>query len=398
MTTVPVGLLDVFREEADERLGEISECLLAIEAGNPPADAIDTLFRQAHSLKGAASMVGFNEAAAIAHAIEDVLEPARAEGALAPELVDSLLRATDDLRRAVSKQPAAAPTSGDTSDPTNGGASIPTNGGTSVPPNGGASASPAGPTSSTSEPSASAPAPTSRPSSSVRLATEKVDRMLDTVGEAVIQHRRLEHLIGPREIEDDEDLKEEIDREERLLGELQDAALEMRMVPLSFITGRFPRAVRDLALSEGKEVDLQISGVDTQLDRVLLDGLADAITHLLRNAIAHGIEPPEARERAGKSRVARLTLHAEPRGDLVAIEVGDDGRGVSAELSDEAARRGSLVDVLAKAGFSTATTSPHSRDAVSDSTRSSATASRSEAGSRWRVRPVRACARRFCSR
>jgi two-component system chemotaxis sensor kinase CheA len=178
--------------------------------------------------------------------------------------------------------------------------------------------------------------------------------MLDAVGEAVIQHRRVEHLLGPREAHADERLEEEIDREERLLEELQDAVLDMRTLPLSSITGRFPRAVRDLAVGEGKDVRLHISGDETQLDRVLLDGLSDAITHLLRNAIAHGIEDPDVRERTGKPRVARLTLHAEQRGDRVAIELIDDGRGVSPELHDEAQRTGSLVGVLAEAGFSTA--------------------------------------------
>jgi two-component system, chemotaxis family, sensor kinase CheA len=323
MTAVAGQLLEVFREEAHERLGEIVACLLSVEAGNPPPDAIDLLFRHAHTLKGGASMVGFTEASAIAHAIEDVLEPARAKGALAPELVESLLRATDDFRLAVSDEPGPAHE--------NGAASVATNGAASA-----------------------APQRQARPSSSVRLATQKVDRLLDAAGEAVIQHHRLEHVIGAREVEADQRLQEEIDHEGRLLGELQDAALQMRMLPLSSITGRFSRAVRDLARAEGKEVELRISGAETQMDRALLDGLTDPITHLLRNAIAHGIEEPEARERAGKPRLGRLTLHAEARGDQVAIEIADDGRGVSTELSDEALHRGSLVDVLAEAGFSTA--------------------------------------------
>jgi two-component system chemotaxis sensor kinase CheA len=300
--------MTVFREEAEERLGEIANCLLAVEAGQPPPDAIDLLFRHAHSLKGAASMVGLEQASEIANSIEDVLAPAREEGELAPELVDSLLQATDALRQAVNGELSPSPTA----------------------------------------------TPASRPDSSVRVATEKVDRMLDAVGEAVIQRRRVEHLVGPHEVHSDERLEEEIDREQRLLDELQEAVLDMRTLPLSSITGRFPRAVRDLALNEGKEVRLDIAGVETQLDRVLLDGLADAITHLLRNAIAHGIEDPDTRERAGKPRVARLTLHAEPRGDRVAIEVADDGRGVSASLYEQAQRSGSLVGVLAEAGFSTA--------------------------------------------
>jgi two-component system, chemotaxis family, sensor kinase CheA len=323
MIAVPTQLIDVFREEASERIGEIAACLLSVEAGSPPPDAVDLLFRHAHSLKGGASMVGFTEASKIAHAIEDVLEPARTQGALAPELVEVLLRATDDLRRAVNADPPAPEA----------------NTGASRPPNG-------------DQPEVPPPVP--RATTSVRLATDKVDRMLDAVGEVVIQQRRLEHLIGPQKIAADERLKEGVDREERLLSELQDAALEMRMLPLSSITSRFPRVVRDLAVAEAKEVELHITGAETQVDRVLLEGLADAINHLLRNAIAHGVETPEARERAGKPRVARVTLHAEPRGDQVAIEVTDDGRGISTELSVEAARRGSLVDVLAEAGFSTA--------------------------------------------
>jgi two-component system chemotaxis sensor kinase CheA len=126
------------------------------------------------------------------------------------------------------------------------------------------------------------------------------------------------------------------------------------MVPLSSITSPLPRAVRDLAATEGKQVDLLITGAETQLDRVLLDGMSEAITHLLRNAVAHGIELPDVRERAGKPRRGELELHAEPRGGQVAIEVRDDGGGVAVEALTEGARRGSLVDVLAEPGFSTA--------------------------------------------
>ncbi len=339
MSAVSAQLLTVFREEAEERLGQISDCLLAVEAGHPPPNAIDLLFRHAHSLKGGAGMVGFGEASAIAHRIEDVLEPARTEGKLAPELVDSLLRATDDLRQAVIGEPGPAQAPPPTPPPATAPAPAPAATRTPVPQ---------------PESPAATPERASRLGPSVRVATVKVDRMLDAVGEAVIQHRRVEHLLGPRETHADERLEEEIDREERLLSELQDAVLEMRTLPLSSITGRFPRAVRDLALAEGKEVELSISGVETQLDRVLLDGLSDAVIHLLRNAIAHGIEAPEARARAGKPRVAEIVLHAEPRGDRVAIEVTDDGRGVSPELHAAAQLGGSLAGVLAEAGFSTA--------------------------------------------
>ena len=128
----------------------------------------------------------------------------------------------------------------------------------------------------------------------------------------------------------------------------------MRTVPLSSITGALPRAVRDLAAVESKQARLEITGAETQLDRVLLDGMSDAIVHLLRNAVAHGVEPPAERQQAGKPACGTIQLHAEPRGELIAIEVLDDGRGVDAQALAEAARRGSLVEVLTEPGFSTA--------------------------------------------
>ena len=189
---------------------------------------------------------------------------------------------------------------------------------------------------------------------SIRVAAHKVDRMLDAVSETVLHHRRLEHMLDDAPRRPDEAIEQEVDSGERLLDELQETVLELRMVPLSSITSSLPRAVRDLAAAEGKQVDLVITGAETQLDRVLLDGMSEAINHLLRNAVAHGIELPDVRERAGKPRRGVLELHAEPRGGQVAIEVRDDGGGVAADALAEGARRGSLVDVLAEAGFSTA--------------------------------------------
>ena len=92
-------------------------------------------------------------------------------------------------------------------------------------------------------------------------------------------------------------LGEELDTGERLLDELQDAVIEMRTLPLTSITGRFPRAVRDLAAAEASRWSSSIRGAETQLDRVILDGISETIAHLLSNAVAHGIEPPEERER-----------------------------------------------------------------------------------------------------
>ena len=327
-------LVQIFREEAAAHLDGIVASLLAVEAGEASGEVTDTLFRHAHSIKGSAGMVGLADAGAVANAIEDVLESARQTGSLAPRLVEPLLHATDTLRRAVAGERGVAPAAVATL-----AAETAANG--SPPQN--------------KTPEQSAPPPARDvPIRSIRVGAQKVDRLLDAVSETVLHHRRLEHMLDDAPLQAGAAIEQEVDRGERLLEELQETVLELRMVPLSSITGPLPRAVRDLTGAEGKQVDLQITGAETQLDRVLLDGMSEAIAHLLRNAVAHGIELPDARERAGKPRRGALELHAEPRGGQVAIMVRDDGRGVSAEAIAEGARRGSLADVLAEAGFSTA--------------------------------------------
>jgi two-component system chemotaxis sensor kinase CheA len=374
---VPVELVQIFREEAVENLDGMVACLLAVEAGQASGETTDALFRHAHSIKGSAGMVGLREAGAIANAIEDVLARARDAGALSQALVEPLLAATDALRRAVAGERGVAPaavealaanTRGD-GEPAPEGETVAANGS----PTGAGSVADEKPTAENGSALDSAPANRSQAEQraverhaevgetqkdmadpTIRVATHKVDRMLDAVGETVLHHRRLEHMLGGAGWQAGEVVEREVDRGERLLDELQTTVLDLRMVPLSSITGQLPRAVRDLALAEGKQVDLEITGADTQLDRVLLDGMSEAIVHLLRNAVAHGIESPEARERTGKPRRGALELHAEPRGGQIAIQVRDDGGGVAAAALAEGERRGSLVDALAEPGFSTA--------------------------------------------
>jgi two-component system chemotaxis sensor kinase CheA len=286
-------------------------------------------------------MVGWKEASTIAHAMEDRLSECRDQGAFPSELADPMLRAMDALRRTIAGETGQA-------------ASVIEELGDGAPATDGPAAPPkaeAGTTEAAPHENGPPSAPESR---SIRVASEKVDRMLDAVGETVLHHRRLDHLLGEQVDVDDEVADEELDVGERLLGELQESVIGMRTLPLSSITAPFPRAVRDLATAEGKEVGLVITGAETQLDRVILEGISEMITHLLRNSVAHGIEDPDEREKAGKPREGTVELRAEQRGDLVSIEVADDGRGVSPELLAQGERAGSLADVLGAAGFSTA--------------------------------------------
>ena len=342
-------------------------CLIAVEAGQASGETTDALFRHAHSIKGSAGMVGLQEAGAIANAIEDVLQRARETGALSPSLTEPLLHATDALRRAIAGErgiAAAAVEALVAGTPGNGTPLSTARRGQAAHERRMATPAEKRHTGGerdirSTEPvehhkvALDTPRDMTRPRS-IRVAANKVDRMLDAVSETVLHHRRLEHMLDGAPRRPDEAIEQEVDSGERLLDELQETVLELRMVPLSSITSSLPRAVRDLAAAEGKQVDLVITGAETQLDRVLLDGMSEAINHLLRNAVAHGIELPDVRERAGKPRRGALELHAEPRGGQVAIEVRDDGGGVAADALAEGARRGSLVDVLAEAGFSTA--------------------------------------------
>jgi two-component system chemotaxis sensor kinase CheA len=324
--------IEIFRDEARGRLDRIVETLLAVEAGRPPADAVDLLFRELHTIKGAAGMVGLEEIQALAHAMEDVLERTRAEGEFPSRLVDVLLRAADALRRHVdgTGEPVEALV-----------AEI--------------AASLAGAEPSRGETRAAPTAVIERPGRrSIRVAPEKIDALLDLVGETVLHRRRLEHAIGKDTLRAEQSVSDELDAGGHLLDGLKDAAIGMRTLPLSSIVGSLPRAVRDLGVETGKEVSLAIEGAETELDRTILESLSDLLVHLIRNAVAHGIEPADERERRGKPACGQLKLSAEQRGGIVEVVLSDDGRGVSPAALEEARHTGSLAAVLARPGYSTA--------------------------------------------
>jgi two-component system, chemotaxis family, sensor kinase CheA len=333
VTEVEAEFIAIFRDEAGERLDRIVDTLLALEAGRATDDAVDSLFRETHTIKGAAGMVGMDEIHELAHAMEDVLASSRESGSFRPELTEPLLHAADALRQhldgnrvpvvAIVEELAAGRRESTT-------------------------AAPAPPASTALTP----PARAER--RSIRVPPEKIDAVLDLVGETVLHRRRLEHALSDHSGPAQRLVSDELDVGERLLDGLKDAAVGMRTLPLSSITGPLPRAIRDLAMEEGKEVELIVHGADTELDRAILEGLSDLLVHILRNAVAHGIEPPEERQLRGKPARGRVEVRAEQRGGIVEIVIADDGRGVPEATLEAARRAGSLADVLAQAGFSTA--------------------------------------------
>ena len=187
----------------------------------------------------------------------------------------------------------------------------------------------------------------------MRVPAEKIDHLLDVAGEIMQYRTRLAHSLGGQAGQP-EDVAEAFGAGERMLDDLRDTAVGMRTLPLAVIAGPLPRMVRDFARAAGKEVEFVVTGADTELDRVILESLSEPLGHLLRNAVIHGIESPAERERTGKPARGRVELRAASRGSFVEIVVADDGRGASPEVIGEARREGSLADVLARPGYSTA--------------------------------------------
>jgi two-component system chemotaxis sensor kinase CheA len=327
--------IEIFRDEARGRLDRIVDTLLALERDSAAPDAVDSLFRDVHTIKGAAGMVGLTDVSALAHVMEDLLADARQHARLAPEHLDPLLRACDALRLHVEGNGEPNP------------ALIAEIVAAKAPGNGTPVAA--------HEPAPPAAAPAlAAESRSIRVPAEKIDTLLDLVGETVLHRRRLDHELGANGHGGHGVVTDELDRGERLLDDLKGAAIGMRTLPLSSIVTPLPRAVRDLAAETGKQVELLVVGAETELDRAILEGLSDPLVHLLRNAIGHGIETPQEREQAGKPARGRLELRAEQRGSIVEVTVADDGRGISEATLAEARRTGSLTAVLTQPGFSTA--------------------------------------------
>lgn len=176
---------------------------------------------------------------------------------------------------------------------------------------------------------------------SVRVNIERLDNLMNLVGELIINKIRLNQLASDLNTKS---LDESLANLDRLTNEIQNEVMEARMVPIDQVFSRFPRMVRDLAKSEGKQVNLVIEGKEIELDRTVLDEIGDPLVHLLRNAVDHGIEPTEERIRLGKPEAGFVGLSASRQKNSVIIEVEDDGKGMGpAHLRDIAVKKGIMT-------------------------------------------------------
>lgn len=316
-------LVDVYRIESSENLATMEQALLTLErSGHPDAELIRNVLRAAHTLKGNSATIGYDAVAAAAHILEDQLEQLR-EGSLAfsADLITRFLQAVDELRGLLR---AAGPVAG------------------TVPEK---------------------KAPTK--DSTLRVAIGRLDTLLDLTAEITIARGRLSQLAGVADTADGA-LAGTLDRLEQLHGSLQEEVMKLRMVPLGPSFRMHHRTVRDVARKQGKEVEVEIHGQDVEVDTSIAEHLRDPLTHMVRNAVDHGIESPSERRKAGKSAAGRIVLRAEHRGGSVVIEVSDDGRGLDrARIAAKAQALGLIADANAlteeqahalifEAGFTTA--------------------------------------------
>lgn len=188
--------------------------------------------------------------------------------------------------------------------------------------------------------------PANKAEATVRVDTKRLDDIMNMVGELVLARNRLATL---KESMANEDMSKAIANLDVVTADLQNAVMKTRMQPIKKVFGRFPRVVRDLARSLNKEVNLELQGEETDLDKNLVEALADPLVHLVRNAVDHGIESPEEREAAGKPRAGTVILAAEQEGDHILLSIEDDGKGMDpAKLRQKAVEKG-LMDAEAAA-------------------------------------------------
>ncbi len=331
--------IEVFAREAEEHLQILRDGFLLLEKEGLAAPLVQELLRSAHTLKGSAGLLDLGTLVQISHQMEEILK--EVEGGVRPlsaELIDLLLMALDALEALVAEAVAGGESRLEVS-----------------------AILEALQTGKMGERPMHAPAPEKAEREMVRASVARLDQIANLTGELLILRRFLEErnrqaaLLDKRQeafvrylrkgedyplakgIADDlRRLSVEMDRDLQNLAyltrELQQGAMELRLLPLSTITGEFGRLVRDLARDLGKEASLLVHGEEVELDRTMLEVAKPMLLHLLRNSVDHGIESPEERRRAGKPAPGKIELTARYDRGFVQLLLRDDGRGIDPAL------------------------------------------------------------------
>ena len=357
---------DLFISEARSHLSAFSELIVQLENSPDDSAAINELFRHAHSMKGMAATMGYDHIVGIAHLMEDLLSRIRSdEFQLFPALSDLLLEGGDTLSRLVSGIESGSDAVENTADLLGRL--------TAFDPSAAAHShlNPDMPrqAAETLQETTAVPHQFRQADSfkSIRIKTETLDHLVNITGELITNRYRLAETIR---LADATGCQEPLHQLTALLRALRDEVFKARMLPFSFIAERFPRLVRDVARKQGKEAHFQLEGKEIELDRSILEEIAEPIVHILRNAVDHGLEGADERVMAGKPFSGTITLSVRRDKDHVEIIIADDGRGMDVErLKSKAVEKGLMTSaqaaqmppeeayqLICKPGFSTATT------------------------------------------
>ncbi len=340
---------ELFVDESREHLQCISKNLLTLEKEPENTEALNETFRAVHTLKSMAATMGFLEMEELSHEMENVLDVLRKEGEPGEGTVDLLFESLDWLETLVETVATGEAVKPDLTVLYKKLKNIP-----------------AGKKEDIELPAVTAEGKDAgkvRPT--IRIGIEKIQALQNLVEELAIAKMSLLQIATRYASYELNEITATIDRH---ISELQDRVMQMRMFPVGYLFDKFPRAMRDLSRKTGKEVDFIVSGKEIELDRLVLDEINDAVLHLLRNAVDHGIEKQEERKNAGKEDKGKVILSAIREGNHVVVSVEDDGRGIVIEelkkiaverkiITSEAASRMSNADVyelLSEPGLSTA--------------------------------------------
>ncbi len=370
-------LLEGFLTETTELLEKLDDDLVALEKAPTDTDLLNQIFRSIHTVKGASSFLGFDLLVRVTHKTEDVLNRLRkGELLVTPEIMDVVLEATDLVKTLVadikggdiidrevdetinklipllSEQVSAAQQAPPATPPLQASSTAvsetPDPVQESVPQPSEQPAASLPPVVMAPPPSSAAKkAPPPKPaekggddltdSSTVRVDVKRLDDLMNQVGELVLERNRMiqlnQDLQGGNSdhVLFGEEFGKLTKRMNFVTSELQMQVLKMRMIPVEKVFKKFPRIVRSLSRDLGKEVDLQIFGEETELDRSVVDEIGDPLIHLIRNAMDHGLETPDERLAVGKPRTGTLVLAAVHEGNSIIISIKDDGRGIDTE-------------------------------------------------------------------
>ena len=353
-----------FLVESNEGLDQLDRDLVALEKDPEEKNLLGSIFRAIHTVKGTSGVLGFPKIEAVAHVGESLLSHMR-DGKLRldPEITSGLLAMVDVLRellnhietsgeegdrevRAVVVRLTALLDRGGTAElamPTPNPVPEKKKKSRRVarsPQEAAAQADPAG---------MSAPVATNEVSenkgpavsaNNLRVDVGLLDKMMNLVGELVLARNQILQFTGGQQ---DNGFVSTAQRLNLITTELQESVMKTRMQPIGNIWNKLPRLVRDLALSCGKKVQVEMDGADTELDKTIIEAIKDPLTHIVRNAVDHGIEMPELRRERGKEEEGRLRLRAYHEGGQVNIEISDDGGGIDLNSVREKAKLRSLV-------------------------------------------------------